>query len=300
MIKTFEEIFRAVENLSRKKTISVAMADDFSVLSAIKEVDERGIANALLVGNADKIKTIAKQIGYAVKDDNIVHVEGDEEVAARAVALVREGKAEILMKGHVSTPILMKAVLNKETGLRKGDVLSHVTIAEASAYPRLILLTDGGLNIQPDLETKKAILKNVIGVAERLENPRPNASIICPIENVNPKIPETVDAAELQKLGEAGEFGGAIVEGPIAMDVALSRNAAEKKGLVSKVAGETDIFLVPNLTCGNALIKALMLLVNAKVGGVVIGAKVPIILLSRSDKPEEKLNSIAVAILLSE
>jgi len=191
-------------------------------------------------------------------------------------------------------------VLNKETGLRKDDVLSHVTVAEASAYPRLILLTDGGLNIQPDLETKKAILKNVIGVAERLENPRPNASIICPIENVNPKILETVDAAELQKLGEAGEFGDAIVEGPIAMDVALSRNAAEKKGLVSKVAGETDIFLVPNLTCGNALIKALILLVGAKVGGVVVGAKVPIILLSRSDKPEEKLNSIAVAILLSE
>ncbi|MDD5766301.1 MAG: bifunctional enoyl-CoA hydratase/phosphate acetyltransferase [Candidatus Marinimicrobia bacterium] len=300
MIRTFDEIFKAVENLSRKKTISVAMADDFSVLSAIKEVDERGIVNALLVGNAEKIKTIANQIGYAVKTENIINVESDEEVAARAVALVREGKAEILMKGHVSTPILMKAVLNKETGLRKGDVLSHVTIAEVSTYPRLILWTDGGLNIQPDLETKKAILKNAIGVAERLGNPRPNASIICPIEDVNPKIPETIDAAELQKLGETGEFGEAIVEGPMAMDVALSRNAAEKKGLVSKIAGETDIFLVPNLTCGNVMIKALMLLVGAKVGGVIVGAKVPIILLSRSDKPAEKLNSILIAVLLSE
>jgi len=300
MIRTFDEIFKAVENLGRKKTISVAMADDFSVLSAIKEVDERGIVNALLVGNAEKIKAIANQIGYAVKDENIVNVENDNEVASHAVALVREGKAEILMKGHVSTPILMKAVLNKETGLRKGDVLSHVTIAEVSTYPRLILWTDGGLNIQPDLETKKAILKNAIDVAERLGNPHPNASIICPIEDVNPKIPETIDAAELQKLGEAGEFGEAIVEGPMAMDVALSRNAAEKKGLVSKIAGETDIFLVPNLTCGNVMIKALMLLVGAKVGGVIVGAKVPIILLSRSDKPAEKLNSILIAVLLSE
>lgn len=300
MIKTFDEIFQAVSQLAHSKTISIAMADDVSVLEAVKMMEERNIANALLVGDCAKIKTIAKEIGYSVRDENIVHAETDEEVAAKAVSLVQEGRAEILMKGHISTPVLMKAVLNKESGLRKGDILSHVTVAEVPTYPRLILLTDGGLNIFPDLETKKAILKNVIVVANQLSNSKPNVSVICPIENVNAKIPETVDAAELQKMGERGEFGDAVVEGPVAMDVALSRDAAEKKGLHSKVAGETDIFLVPNLTCGNAVIKTLMLLVGAKVGGVVVGAKVPIILLSRSDKPEEKFNSILLAILLSE
>jgi len=300
MIKKFEEIYEAAQNLGQKKTISVAMADDVSVLEAVKVADEKGVAKFLLVGNQVKVKMIASQVGYDVKDEDIIPAYTDEEIASKSVELIRDGKAEILMKGHISTPILMKAVLNKETGLRMGNVLSHVAVAEVSTYHKLILLSDGGINILPDLETKIAILNNMVFVANRLGIVKPNIAALCPIENVNPKIQETVDAAKLQEMSKNGKFGDAVLEGPIAMDVALSAKAAERKGITSKIAGQTDGFLVPNITTGNAVIKVLMLLANAEVGGLVIGAKVPIILLSRSDKPEEKLNSIALSILVSD
>ncbi len=299
MIKTFEEIYEAVQNLGKKKTISVATADDVSVLEAVKVADEKGVAKFLLVGNQEKIKKIASQVGYDVEDEDIIPAYTDEEIASKSVELVRDGKAEILMKGHISTPILMKAVLNKETGLRMGNVLSHVAVVEVSTYHKLILLSDGGINITPDFETKIAILNNMVFVANRLGIVKPNIAALCPIEKVNPIIQETVDAVKLQEMSEKGEFGDIVLEGPIAMDVALSANAAERKGINSRIAGKTDAFLVPNITSGNAVIKVLMFLANAKVGGLVIGAKVPIILLSRSDKPEEKLNSIALSILVS-
>lgn len=300
VIKKFEEIYEAVQNLGQKKTISVAMADDVSVLEAVKVADEKGVAKFLLVGNQLKVKMIASQVGYDLKDEDIIPAYTDEEIASKSVELVRRGKAEILMKGHISTPILMKAVLNKETGLRTGNVLSHVAVAEVSTYHKLILLSDGGINILPDLETKIAILNNMVFVTNRLGIVRPNIAALCPIEKVNPKIQETVDAAELQEMSERGEFGEIVLEGPIAMDVALSAKAAERKGIKSRIAGKTDAFLVPNITTGNAVIKVLMFLANAKIGGLVIGAKVPIILLSRSDKPEEKLNSIALSIMVSD
>lgn len=300
MLRTYDEIFRRVEATVRRKTIAIAMAEDFSVLGACQSVTEKGLANTLLVGDPTRIKKVADAIGFDLPPDAIVPAYTEEESAAKAVQLVRTGRAEILMKGHASTPVLMKAVLNRNTGLRKGDILSHVAVAEVPTYPRLILLTDGGINILPDLETKKAILRNALTVAARLEIAPPRVAVLCPIEKVNPKIQETLDAAELQQLAEKGVFGDAIVEGPIATDVALSAQAAERKGLTSRIAGQTDLFLVPNLTCGNALIKILMFLANAKVGGIVMGASVPIILLSRADNPEEKLYSIALALLLSD
>ncbi|MHA1880906.1 MAG: phosphate acyltransferase, partial [Candidatus Heimdallarchaeota archaeon] len=219
MIKKYEEIYEAVQNSGQKKTISVAMADDLSVLEAVKAADEKGIAKFLLVGNQEKIKKIAFQTGYDVEDEDIIPTFTDEEIASKSVELVRDGKAEILMKGHISTPILMKAVLNKETGLRIGNVLSHVAVAEVSTYHKLIILSDGGINILPDFQTKIAILNNMVLVANRLGIVKPNIAALCPIEKVNPKIQETVDAAELQKMAEKGELGDIVLEGPIAMDV---------------------------------------------------------------------------------
>lgn len=300
MLFTYEDIFHAVEARKRRRTIAIAMAEDRSVLEACKNVQEQGLAHTLLVGNPDKIKPIAEAVGLKLNPDTIIPAFTEEENAIRAVQAVREGQADILMKGHISTPVLMKAVLQRDTGLRKGDILSHVAVAEVATYPRLLLLTDGGINILPDLETKKAILRNALGVAVKLGIEQPHVAVLCPIEKVNPKIPETLDAAELQRLGEQGEFGNTIVEGPIATDVALSAQAAERKGIASRVAGKTDLILVPNITCGNAFIKVLMFLANAKVGGVVVGAQVPIILLSRADNPEEKLYSIALALVLSD
>ena len=299
MIRNFAGIFEAVARLPHKRTIAIAMAEDASVIEAVKQIDQQGIANALLVGNPEKIKTVAHRLGFKVRDAQIIAADTEEAIAREAVALVRSGRAEILMKGHISTPVLMKAVLNKESGLRKDAVLSHVAIAEVATYPKLIILSDGGINILPDLETKKAILRNAIFVAQKLGATQPKVAALCPIEKVNPKIQETVDAAELQKMAEGGEFGDIILEGPIATDVALSARAATRKELHSRIAGDTDIFLMPNITSGNAFIKILMFLANAKVGGIVVGATAPIVLLSRSDNPEEKLYSIALAILLS-
>jgi len=300
MIKSYQDILKAVQASKRKKTISIAMADDPSVLEAIKAIDEKGIAHAVLVGDGERIKAIAEEVNYHVTDDMIVHATEDTEIAFKAVEQIRTGKADILMKGHISTPILMKAVLDRETGLRKGGVLSHVAVAEVPTYPKMLITGDGGINIAPDLETKKAILENMVDVCRKLDIEQPKVCALCPIEKVNPKIQETLDAAELQKMAEAGEFGDIILEGPMAMDVALSADAARKKGIESRIAGDTDAILVPNITSGNATIKILMYLANAKVGGLVVGAKVPIILLSRSDKPEEKFNSMILAILVAD
>ncbi|MCK9244089.1 MAG: bifunctional enoyl-CoA hydratase/phosphate acetyltransferase [Candidatus Marinimicrobia bacterium] len=299
MLRTYSEIFEAVKANARKCTVSIALAEDKSALEAAKVLAENEVAKVLLTGEPDKIRLYAEQIGYPIKDKEIVAAFGEEEAAARAVEQVRLGKAEILMKGHTSTPVLMKAVLDRENGLRTGKVLSHVAVAEIASYHKLLMITDGGINIAPDLETKKAILRNAIGVAGKLEITQPKIAVLCPIEKVNPKIPETVDARALQEMAERGEFGSVIVEGPIATDVALSARAAQRKALTSRIAGDTDVILVPGLTCGNSLLKSLMFLANAKVGGVVIGARVPIVLLSRADEPAEKLHSMLLAILVS-
>lgn len=300
MLKTFAEIFEKVHLRQRKKRIAVAMADDLSVLAALKDIEQKGIAEAILVGDAQRIWAMAEELHFPVSENQIIPATKDEEIAALAVEQIRQGQADILMKGHIATPILMKAVLDRDKGLRQGGVLSHVAVAEIPTYSKFLIIGDGGINIAPDLETKKAILHNMLQVCQKLQIVCPKVAALCPIEKVNPKIPETVDAAELQKLAEAGQFGDIILEGPTAMDVALSAEAAAKKGIQSAIAGETDVLLVPNITCGNAIIKILMCLTESRVGGLVVGATVPIILLSRSDKPEEKFNSILLAVLIAD
>ena len=300
MLKTYAEIFEKVQLRPRRKRIAVAMADDPNVLAALKDIEQKGIAESILIGNPTRIRALAEELHFPVSENQIVPEIKDEEIAALAVEQIRKGRADILMKGHIATPILMKAVLDRDKGLRKGDVLSHVAVAEIPTYPKLLIMGDGGINIMPDLETKKAILNNMLQVCQKLQVACPKVAVLCPIEKVNPKIPETVDAAELQKLAEAGQFGNIILEGPIAMDVALVAEAATKKGIKSAVAGQTDVLLVPNITCGNAIIKILMCLTESRVGGLVVGATVPIILLSRSDNPKEKFDSILLAILIAE
>ncbi len=299
MLRNYLEIFENVKNKAKKRTFSIALAEDKSVLEAVKTLADNHIANVLLTGDPEKIRECARQVGYAVRSEEIVPAYSEAEASEKAVEQVRLERAEILMKGHTSTPVLMKAVLDKDKGLRTGGVLSHVAVAEIPTYHKLLMVSDGGINIAPDLETKKAIVRNLIQVATKLEVSEPKIAALCPIEKVNPKIPETIDAAALQAMAIQGEFGQAIVEGPIATDVALSARAAARKNLTSRIAGDIDAFLVPGLTCGNALLKFLMFLANAKVGGIVIGAKVPIVLLSRSDEPIEKLNSMLLAILVS-
>jgi phosphate butyryltransferase len=299
MIKTYQELKEKIIHLKDLKKISIAKAESESVIRAIMEVEKLHIAKGIFVGDSQKIKAIADQLNYNIDNEAIIHEPDEVKAAETAVKLINEGKADVLMKGQISTPIIMKAVLNKEKGLRTGEVLSHVAVAEVPAYEKLMVISDGGINILPDLETKKSILRSIISLTKALGNEAPKIGALCAIEKINPKMPETEDAAALQKMCEAGEFGDAIVEGPIAMDVAMVSKAAVKKGIDSKISGDVDALLMPNITTGNALLKTLMILANSKVGGVVVGAKVPIILLSRADTANEKLNSISLAILLS-
>ena len=299
MLKSFKDIKDKITHIKELKKISIAKAESESAIRAIIEVEKLHIAKGIFIGDAEKIKAIAQKLNFKIDDEYIIHETDDIKIAEKSVQLINDGKADVLMKGQISTPVLMKAVLNKAHGLRTGEVLSHVAVSEVPTYHKLLIFSDGGINIQPDLETKKSIVRSIISMNRSLGVDIPKIGCLCPIEQINPKIPETVDAAELQKISENGEFGKAIVEGPIAMDVALSPEAAHKKGLYSKISGDIDGFLVPNITTGNGIIKILMKLANSKVGGVVVGAKVPIILLSRSDTAMEKLNSISLAILLS-
>jgi phosphate butyryltransferase len=299
MINSFDEIFRELEETHKQKSIAVAMPDNTCVLKALKEVEERGLAEVLLVGPKKEIEKNAVAVGHPIDDSQIFDEKEEKSIAKKSVELVRKGRADLLMKGRISTPILMKAVLDKEKGLRNGDIISHVGVMEVDTYDRLLAVSDGGINIAPDLDQKKAILQNMIKVLRGLHRDCPNIGLLCPIEKVNDKIEETVHADKLQKMADDGEFGNVVMEGPIAMDVALSREAADKKDLNNKIAGQTDGLLVPGITSGNAFLKGMIYLANARVGGVVIGAKVPIILLSRADSPIQKMCSIALAIYLS-
>jgi len=299
MINSFDEILQELQEAHKRKSIAVAMPDNTCVLKALKEVEERGLAEVLLVGPKKEIEKNAVEVGHPIEDSQIFDEKDEKSIAEKSVELVRKGRADLLMKGRISTPILMKAVLDKEKGLRNGDIISHVGVMEVDTYDRLLAVSDGGINIAPDLDQKKAILHNMIKVLRGLHRDCPNIGLLCPIEKVNDKIEETVHADHLQKLADDSEFGNVVMEGPIAMDVALSRKAADKKNLNNKIAGQTDGLLVPGITSGNAFLKGMIYLANARVGGVVIGAKVPIILLSRADSPIQKMCSIALAIYLS-
>jgi len=216
-----------------------------------------------------------------------------------AVRLVREEKGEILMKGFVSTSSLLRGVIDKKRGLRTGRTLSHVAVVEARNYPKLLLITDGGMNIKPDLNTKIDLIKNGIDLAQRLRIENPKVAVLGAIEIVNPEMPETLDAAHLSKMAERGQIRGAIVDGPLALDLAVSPEAIRHKKVKSSVAGEADILLVPDIACGNIFVKALIYLGQAKVAGVIMGASSPIVLLSRADTKETKLHSLALGVLCS-
>lgn len=299
MVRSFDEIFKQLKKAHKSKRISVAMPDNTCVLEALKEVEKRGLGEVLLVGPQDEIENNARKVGHKINQSQIYDVQDEKAIAEKSVELVRNGEADLLMKGRISTPVLMKAVLDKEKGLRNGEIISHVGVMEVDTYDRLLAVSDGGINIAPDLDEKKAILDNLIKTLHGMGVEEPNVGLLCPIEKVNEKIEETVHADKLQKMAQNGEFGKARVEGPIAMDVAISKDAAEKKDLDNKISGQADGLLVPGITTGNAFLKGMIYLANAKVGGVVVGAKVPIILLSRADNPTQKLCSIALAIYLS-
>jgi phosphotransacetylase len=280
-------------------TTAVAHPCDESSLTAAVEAAEAALIRPILVGPAAKIRAVAGQFGLDIGPYRLVDVPHSHAAAAKAVEIVRIGEAEALMKGSLHTDELMGAVVRKETGLRTERRISHVFIMDVPTYPKPLAVTDAAINIFPDLETKVDILQNAIDMAHALGRERPNVAILSAVETVTPKIPSTIDAAALCKMAERGQITGALLDGPLAFDNAISKEAAAIKGIRSEVAGDPDILLVPDLEAGNMLAKQLSFLANADGAGVVLGARVPIILTSRADTVRARMASCAVAVLLA-
>ncbi len=277
---------------------AVAHPCEKSVLEAVVEAARLQLITPLLVGPVNKIRNVANSAGIDLGDIEIVDAPHSHAAAAQAVALVRGGRAELLMKGSLHTDELMAEVIAKETGLRTGRRVSHVFIMSVPTYHKLLLVTDAAINIFPTLEDKVDIAQNAIDLAHALGIARPKVAILSAVETVTSKIPSTIEAAALCKMADRGQITGAILEGPLAFDNAISKEAAEIKGIVSDVVGDPDILLVPDLESGNMLAKQLTFLLQADAAGLVLGARVPIILTSRADSVRTKLASCAVAKLV--
>ena len=277
--------------------ISVAQAADKTVLDAVKYGTEKGLISAILVGNRAEIEKKAEETGLKPGSYTITEPEPHEAPAVTAVRLVKEGKADILMKGHIPTGELLKEVLRRENHLNMGKTLSHVAVFKHPGYDRFIFVTDAGLNIAPDLLQKKDIVQNAIDLAVSLGVKEPIAAAICAVEVVNPAMPATLDAASLAKMSERREIKGGRVEGPLALDNAVSVEAAHHKGIKSPLAGRADILLAPDIEAGNILYKSLMFFGAAEAAGLIVGARVPVVLTSRSDSAASKLYSIALGVL---
>ena len=298
MAKSFKDLL----DLSKKrgpKTISVAVAQDKDVLLAVKAAREKGIINPILVGDEEKIRSISKEIKFDLIDVEIINKIDGTLATRKATQLVSSGKASILMKGLIDTSIIMKQVLDSEIGLRTGKVISHVAVFDMPTYHKIFFVTDAAMNIAPNLLQKKEILENAIELAHSLDIEIPKVAVIASKEKVSPKMEATVHAKELSDMNKNGEFKGAIVDGPLALDNAVSKESARIKGIDSQVAGDADILLVPDIDAGNVLYKSLTFLGNAKSAGLILGTKAPIVLTSRADNEEAKLNSIALAVLMA-
>ena len=298
MAKSFEDLLELARSRGPKK-VSVAVAQDRDVLSAVKKATELGISEPILTGDRNAIEELAKDIGFDLSNIEIIHEEDKVDACRTATSLVSSGKADVLMKGLIDTSIIMKQVLDKEIGLRAGKIISHVAIFDIATYHKVFMVTDAAMNIQPDLNQKKEILENAVELAKSLDIDTPKVAVLASKEKVSPKMEATVHAKELTDMYKKGEITGFIVDGPFALDNIVSKESARLKGVDSVVAGDADIILAPNIDAGNALYKALTFLGNAKSAGLILGTKAPIILTSRADNEEAKLNSIALGVLMA-
>jgi len=286
MISSFDELHELIKG-SIPKRVALVAAEDPILIEVASKAQREGVAQFILVGDRRKIQTL---IPGDTPDFEIV----DSQASAKdAVALIHQGRADLLMKGKISTGALLKAVLDRDLGLRQGELLNHIAVIESPSYHKLLFISDGGINLQFDKQTYIHMIHNIAIYLKGLGNDDPRFAMMTLVETVNQKIPETVVAqAVVKEIGD--QFR---IEGPIAPDVALSASAARQKGLKSNISGEVDVFLMPNTTAANHLVKGLSSLGGCKVGGVIVGAKVPIILLSRSDDAETKYRSILLGLV---
>ncbi len=300
MSKNFSDLLSRV-SACKKKTLSVAVAQDKAVLEAVKAAKERGIADAILVGDEAKIREIAAELGMDMNEYTVINETDTVAASLKAVQLVHDGKADMYMKGLLDTKTFLKSVLDKEVGLRTGKPLSHVCVFEIPGIDRLLFLTDVAFMPYPTLEDKVNIINYTVEIANACGVEMPKVAPLAAVEVVNPKMPVTVEAAELTKMNEEGKITGCIVDGPLSLDIALYKEAAEEKGALGrKVAGDADILLFPDIHAGNLVYKTIVHMIDCKNGNILTGTKAPVILTSRSDTCEVKVNSIALAALAAE
>lgn len=295
MIQDIETLLQLAKRGTAKR-VAVAAAEDEHVLKSIKNALDQGVATPLLIGHAGKITALCQKIELDVRRVTLIdHRGGAASSATLAVDLVRKGEADFLMKGFVATGQLLKAVLDKEEGLRTGRLLSHVAFFQSPYYHKMFCVTDAAMNIAPTLDEKAQIIRNAVEACHRLGIEKPKVAVAAAVETVNPNMEATVHADRLKTMNQEGEITGCIVDGPMAIDIAVDRQSALYKGIHSEVAGDCDVILVPDIEAGNMFYKALNFLGGAVSAGLVVGAAAPIVLTSRSDNEQSKLLSIALA-----
>lgn len=294
----YERLLERCRSLEPVPT-AVAYPCEESALTGAVEAAEKNLILPLLVGPTNKIHEVAESAGINLGNLEIIDIEEPHAAAARAVELVREGRAEVLMKGSLHTDELMSAIVSREKGLRTGRRISHAFVMDVPTYHKVLIVTDAAINIAPTLEDKVDICQNAIDLAISLGCQKPKVAILCAVETVNSKMPATLDAAALCKMSERGQIKGGVLDGPLAFDNAISADAARTKGIESEVAGDPDILLAPDLEAGNILAKQLTFLANADSAGMVLGARVPVILTSRADSVRSRIASCAVAMLVA-
>lgn len=293
--RNWDEVIKNVKTLPRAQRVVVAAAQDEHSLEAVRDVVKDGLVTPVLVGDKSAIQAIAAKLGLPL-DTAVIHDEPDVEKAAKlSVSLIRDGQGDFLMKGILETSQLLKAVVNKEEGLGLGKLMSHVAYLEVPRYHKMLITTDGGMVIYPTLEQKKEIIEHAVSMLLALGYDRPIVGVMAGVEKVNPKMLETVDAAALKEMNQKGEIANCFVEGPISMDLALVKEKAEIKKYDSPAAGEVDVLVAPNLCTGNCVSKAMVEMGGARMAGLIMGAKVPIVVTSRASSAEEKYLSLVLA-----
>lgn len=292
MFRSFAEIVEACKKQNRK-TVAIACAGDDVALAAVREVERLGISECILIDKKENILKNAEKIGYAVNEKNIVEVNSEAEAGRKAVELIHSGDAHLPMKGQIQTSDYLRAILDKEKGLRGKGILSHVAVFE-KPEGGLIFVTDCAMTIAPDLKQKVNLIENAVEVARRLGCELPKVAVVSFLEQVNLDAPSTTEAAILSKMGDRDQIKNCIIDGPLAFDNAISLEAAHHKGITGPVAGQADILLMPSIEVGNVLAKALSMVAKVNASGVVAGATVPVIQAPRADPMESKINSIAL------
>ncbi len=292
MLRNLEELLELARG--RKSKVALAGGEDVEALKALKEAEKEGIVSGVIVvGNERLTRENMAEIGVEYE---LIPTESDAETAELAVKQVSAGNAHVLMKGLIKTSVLLKAVLNKEWGLRTGRLLSHVILAHSPHVDRVFFITDGGMVIKPTLEQKIQIIQNAIEVAHKLGYEKPRVALIAAVEVVNPDMPETMESAIIAKMADRGQIKGAIIDGPFGVDNAMSEFAAKVKGVKGEVAGKADVLVVPDIHSGNFLGKSFVYVGGGTIAGIVVGAKAPIVIVSRADTARSKLMSLALAV----